>query len=277
MIEVGKFNDLKILRNTSVGLYLGDISGEDVLLPNKYCPESYEIGDEIEVFVYRDNEERKIATNLRPKILLHEFELLQVNEVSEIGAFLDWGLEKELMVPFREQRQKMEEGRWYIVYLELDEKTDRLFATNRIEKYLQNEELTVHTGQEVEIMVMQKTDLGFSVIVNNQHKGLIFDNEIFRELSIGERLRGFVKLVRPDNKLDISIQPIGFENTIDLNAERIIQELKKNKGSLPFSDKSEPAEIYSRFGMSKKAFKKAIGTLYKEKKINILPEEITLV
>ena len=153
---VGEFNKLKILRSTSVGLYLGDESGEDVLLPNKYCPAEYEIDDIIEVFVYRDYEDRKIATNLVPKILLHQFEFLQVIDVSEVGAFLDWGLEKDLLVPFREQRQRMEVGRWYIVFLEIDLKTDRLYATNKIDRLLSNDILTVDQGEKVDLMIMKK-------------------------------------------------------------------------------------------------------------------------
>ncbi|MEA3444505.1 MAG: S1-like domain-containing RNA-binding protein [Bacteroidota bacterium] len=277
MINIGEYNTLKILRETSVGLYLGDESGEDILLPNKYCPESFEIDDEITVFVYRDYAERKIATNLTPKIHLDEFALLQVKDLSDIGAFLDWGLEKELMVPFKEQRQRMEEGRWYVVYLSIDEATDRLFASNRIDKFLQNEVLTVEEGQEVDLLVMQKTDLGFSVIINNIHKGLVFENEIFRELNIGDKLKGFVKKIREENKIDISINPIGYENFNDTNAEIVYNTLIKNEGSLAITDKSPPNEIYLQFGISKKAFKKAIGALYKQRKIEIQADMIKLI
>ena len=274
MIEIGRSNKLKILRQTSVGLYLGDESGEEVLLPNKYCPKKFELEDKIEVFIYVDFEERKIATNLKPKILLNEFELLQVTAVTNVGIFLDWGLEKDLLVPFRERRQKMQEGKWYIVYLAVDRETDRLYASNIIEKYLQNEVLTVEPGEEVALLVYKKTDLGFSVIVNNKHKGLIFRNEIFREVSIGEQINGFVKNIREDNKLDISIQPIGYRNFNDFNSEIIIQKLAENEGFLPVTDKSSPEEIYKQFGMSKKAFKKSIGALYKQRKITIFSEGI---
>jgi len=176
VIEIGKYNKLEILRNTSVGLFLGDDLGEDVLLPNKYCPKRFNLGDEIEVFVYLDNYERKIATNLTPKINLNDFSFLKVTAVTDVGAFLDWGMEKELLVPFFEQKQRMEEGRWYIVYMHLDQKTNRLYASNKIEKYLQNNELTIEERENVELLVFKKTDLGFSVIVNNKHNGLIYDN-----------------------------------------------------------------------------------------------------
>lgn len=278
MIHIGQHQDLTILRHTTVGLFLGDDEGdEDVLLPNKYCPEDFEIGEKLNVFVYRDHEERIIATNLMPKILLHQFAFLRVTSVSNVGAFMDWGLEKELLVPFREQRQKMEEGRWYIVYLDIDKKTDRLYATNKIEKRLKNEPLTIQEGQEVDLMVMKKTDLGFSVIVNQQHEGLVYNNDIFKRLNIGDKLKAYVKLIRDDNKIDISLQPIGFENFNDPNCEMILKKLKSQKGFLPITDKSTPEEIYSQFGVSKKAYKKAIGTLYKQRKIVLQPDGVKLV
>jgi uncharacterized protein len=277
VIAIGQHQDLTILRHTSVGLYLGDDSGEDVLLPNKYCPENFTIGDSLHVFVYRDHEERKIATNLKPKILLHQFGFLRVTSVSNVGAFMDWGLEKELLVPFREQRQKMEVGRWYIVYLDLDIKTDRLYATNKIEKRLRNDILSINERDAVEVMVMKKTDLGFSVIVNQLHEGLIFESDIFGKLNIGDKVKGYVKQIREDNKLDISLQPIGFENFNDPNCELILNRLKAQKGFLPVSDKSTPEEIYALLNISKKAYKKAIGTLYKQRKITLLPEGIKLI
>jgi len=278
VISIGQHQELTILRHTSVGLFLGeDESNDDVLLPNKYCPEHFKIGEKITVFVYRDHEERIIATTLMPKILLHQFAFLRVTAVSNVGAFLDWGLEKELLVPFREQRQKMEEGRWYIVYLDLDTKTDRLYATNKIEKRLKNEPLTVAEGEAVDIMVMKKTDLGFTVIVNHLHEGLIFESDIFTKINIGDTKKGYVKQIRDDNKLDISLQPIGFMNFNDPNCELILVKLKTQNGVLPVTDSSTPEEIYTQFGISKKAYKKAIGTLYKQRKIALEPEGIKLL
>jgi len=278
LIHIGQHQDLIILRHTSVGLYLGDVDGEeDVLLPNKYCPKDFEIGEKLHVFVYRDYEERKIATNLEPKILMHQFAFLRVASVSNVGAFLDWGLEKDLMVPFREQRQKMEEGRWYIVYLDLDTETDRLYATNKIEKRLKNDVLTAGEGDAVDVMVMKKTDLGFSVIVNQQHEGLIFESDIFTKLNIGDKVKGYVKQIRDDNKMDITLQPIGFENFNDPNCEMILSKLTSEKGFLSITDKSTPEEIYTQFGISKKAYKEAIGTLYKQRKIVLQTDGIKLV
>jgi len=277
VIEIGQYQKLKILRQTSVGLYLGDVSGEEVLLPHKYCPARFKIEDEIEVFVYRDHEERKIATKLTPRIRLHEFALLQVTAVTDVGAFLDWGMEKDLFVPFMEQKQKMKKGRWYIVYLDLDTKTDRLYASNKIDKHLGNDMLTIKEKEEVELLVLQKTDLGFTVIVNNRHKGLLFNNEIFRELNIGDKLTGFVKKIRDDNKIDISLQAIGYRNVIDTNSDLIYRALLENDGLLEVTDKSTPEEIYLQFGISKKAFKKTVGTLLKQKKITIAPNGIKLI
>jgi len=277
VIEIGKYNELTILRETSVGLYLGDESGEDVLLPNKYCPENYELEDKITVFVYLDYAERKIATNLTPKVLLNEFALLRVTAIETVGAFMDWGLEKDLMVPFKEQRQRMDVDRWYIVYLDIDTETDRLFASNRIERHLQNESLTVEEGDKVDILIFHKTDLGFSVIVNNVHKGLIYNNEIFKELNIGDKLKGFVKNIREENKLDISLQPIGYTNYNDTNTQLLYNSLTEGGGFLAITDKSSPEEIHTQFGISKKAFKRALGALYKDRKIEIGPDGIKLI
>jgi len=277
LIELGKYNHLKIVRQTSVGLYLEDDTGEEVLLPNKYCSEKMKLEQSIKVFIYRDSSESKVATTLTPRILLHEFALLQVTAVSEVGAFLDWGLEKDLIVPFREQRQKLELGRWYIVYLDLDKKTDRLYASNRIEKNLQNDEITLKEGDRVELLILQKTDLGYSVIINHIHKGLVFESEIFKEIKIGENLVGYLKRIREDNKLDIVLQPLGYRKSNDTNNELIYNKLLENNGSLPITDKSAPEEIYALLGISKKAFKKSIGALYKQRKISIQPEGIIII
>jgi len=267
MIEQGKFISLRIVKRSTFGLFLGDDAGEEVLLPNKYCTDSMKPGLDVDVFIYRDSEDRKVATTLRPKILFHEFSLLKVTALAKVGAFMDWGLEKDLMVPFREQPQNMVEGRWYIVYLDLDEKTDRLFASNRIERHLQNDKLSVVEGDEVSLLVWQKTDLGYTVIINHAHKGLVFENEIFQDLNVGEKLKGYVKKVREDNKIDISLQAIGYLKFNDKNSELIYMALQENQGFLPLTDKSSPEDIYAQFGMSKKAFKKSIGALYKQKRI----------
>jgi len=265
-MDIGIHHTLNILRETSVGLFLGDDDYE-VLLPNKYCPDEFEIDDELRVFVYLDYAERLIATTLEPKILLNEFALLQVSMVTEVGAFLDWGLEKNLLVPFREQRERMVEGRWYVVRMMNDEKTDRLYATNKVDKHLQNEALTIDEGEEVQILILKKTDLGYSVIIDHLHSGLVYQNEIFKEIKIGDQMKGYVKRIREDNKVDISLQPLGFDNYKDPNTKNIVMKLLENDGFLKLNDKSSPDDINFHFGISKKAFKKSIGGLYKERKI----------
>lgn len=277
MIEQGKQAELNILKRSGVGLFLNDDSGEEVLLPNKYCTEEMKPGGKVSVFIYRDSEDRKVATTQIPKVFLHEFALLKVNAVSAVGAFLDWGLEKDLMVPFREQRQKMVEGRWYIVYVDLDQKSDRLFASNRLERYLHNDNLTVKEGEEVDLVIQQKTDLGYAAIINHTHRGLIYENEIFQEIHIGDNLKGYVKKLREDNKIDLSLQPLGYRSTHDANSKLILEQLEKNKGFLPITDKSSPDEIYTQFGISKKAFKKTLGSLYKQRIIEIQPKGIKLL
>ncbi len=273
MIELGKLNTLKILRDTSVGLFLGDEEGNDVLLPIKYMPESHEIGDELTVFCYLDYEERPIATNLEPFIMVNEFRLLQVVEVNEIGAFLDWGLEKHLLVPFREQRNKMKEGQWYVVYCYLDERTNRLVASNKIDKFLSNDNINLKIWEEVDLLVTRQTDLGWEVVVNNKHKGLVYFNEVFKRINIGDSLPGCIKHIRPDNKLDISLQPLGTR-VLEPAANKIYDVLVANGGYLALHDKSNPEEIREELQMSKKTFKKGIGTLYKARKIEIKEDGI---
>ncbi|NNG10359.1 MAG: GntR family transcriptional regulator [Arenibacter sp.] len=276
MIALGKYNNLEILRDTSVGLFLGDEEGNDVLLPNKYVPEEFEIGDFIDVFCYLDHEERVVATTLEPYVMVDQFRLLQVAEVNEYGAFMDWGLEKHLLVPFREQRNKMQEGQWYVVYCYLDEKTDRLVASNKLDKFLSNDTLTIGELDKVDLVVTRLTDLGWEVVINNKHKGLVYSNQVFRKVAIGDMLTGYVKSIRPDNKIDISLQPIGTDS-LEPTANLIYQKLVSNGGSLPLHDKSDPEDIKAMLQMSKKMFKKGIGTLYRERKIEIGTDGIRLV
>ena len=276
MIALGKYNNLEILRDTTVGLFLGDDEGNDVLLPNKYVPEEFEIGDHLKVFCYLDHEERIVATTLVPFVTVDQFQLLQVAEVNEFGAFMDWGLEKHLLVPFREQRNKMQEGQWYVVYCYLDEKTDRLVASNKLDKFLSNDNLSVQALDQVDLVVTRQTDLGWEVIINNKHKGLVYANEIFKKVAVGDKLKGYIKNIRPDNKIDVSLQPIGYES-LEPAANLIYEKLVSNGGVLSLHDKSDPEDIKKMLQMSKKTFKKGIGALYKERKIEIGPESIKLL
>ncbi|MDX1326778.1 MAG: S1-like domain-containing RNA-binding protein [Arenibacter sp.] len=276
MIALGKYSKLEILRDTTVGLFLGDEEGNDVLLPNKYVPEEFEIGDFLEVFCYLDHEERIVATTLEPYIMVNQFRLLQVAEVNEYGAFMDWGLEKHLLVPFREQRNKMQEGQWYVVYCYLDEKTNRLVASNKLDKFLSNDTLTVEEEEKVALTVTRATDLGWEVIINDSHKGLVYANEVFKKISVGDQINGYIKLIRPDNKIDVSLQPIGYKS-LEPAANLIYDKLKAYGGYLELHDKSAPEDIKRVLQMSKKTFKKGIGVLYKERKIEIGTDGIRLV
>jgi len=257
-------------------MFLSDVEGEEVLLPNQYLTDEMNVEDVIKVFVYLDSEDRPVATTETPKIIRNEFAVLQVKDVSEHGAFLDWGLIKDLFVPFREQSVPMEIGDWHVVFLYLDQKSSRLIASTKIDRFLENDRLTVKEGDEVDLIVYQKTDLGYNTIVNQYHKGLIYGNEVFKDLKIGDTLKGFVKKIRPENKLDISLHKSTTEQ-IEPAAQNILDELKKAGGFLNLSDGSSPDEIYKRLEISKKVFKKAIGGLYKNGTIRIAPEGIYLL
>jgi len=276
VIEIGRYNTLRILRQTPDGLCLADGDGQQVLLPRAVWPEGFRPGQDITVFVYRDAQGRKTATDRSPAIKLHEFGFLPVTAVTDAGAFMDWGLGGALFVPSAEQDRRMKKGGRYVVYLDLDTKTDRLFASGRIERHLRNDVLTVREKEEVRLLVYQKTDLGFSVIVNDRHGGMIYNNEIFRIIRIGDQLTGYVKKIREDRKIDLTIQPVGYKNVIDSDSERVFHAVEKAGGVLAVTDKSSPGEIHARFGISKKAFKKAAGALYRQRRIIILPAGISL-
>ncbi|WP_289064099.1 S1-like domain-containing RNA-binding protein [uncultured Zobellia sp.] len=276
MIELGNYNELEVLRDTSVGLFLGSTTGTEILLPNKYVPKTIDIGDMIKVFCYLDHEERPIATTLTPSVIRNKFGFLQVAEVNKIGAFMDWGLEKHLLVPFSEQRDKMKEGQWYVVRCYMDEVSFRLVGSNKIDKFLSNDKLAVRERQEVDLLFTRLTDLGWEVIINDQHKGLVYSNEIYKHVAVGDRTKGYIKNIRPDNKLDISLQPIG-EKLLEPAAEAIYKKLMAHGGYLALHDKSDPKLIKRELQMSKKTFKKGVGTLYRERKIEIKDDGIHAV
>ena len=275
MIKIGEYNHLEILREREPGLFLGDDEDNEVLLPNRYKPETYKIYDKLEVFVYLDNEERLVAVTDRPFVTKGEFALLRCNAVTNVGAFLDWGMLKELFCPFKEQASKMRVGDWYLVYCYLDDDTNRLVASSKTNGFLDNRELTVQQFDEVDLIVSHPSDIGMNVIVNKKHLGLIYSDNIFGDLSVGDKLKGIVQKVRPGNKLDISLGQIGYRN-IEPNAQQILNELDDNSGFLKLTDKSDPEMIKSMLQMSKKSFKKAIGSLYKQRLIELKEDGIYL-
>lgn len=274
-MELGKINSLVIDRDTAPGLFLQDEQENDVLLPGKYIPDNYAIGDTLNVFVYLDNEERIIATTLKPFIQLHEFKWLRVSQVTKHGAFVDIGIEKDLFIPFKEQARPMQAGKSYLIYMFLDEKTNRLVGTSKINKFLDNSELTVAKFDEVDLIVSHMTDLGINVIINGKHKGMLYDNEVFKDLRVGDELKGIVKKIRPDNKIDVSLEQIGYRK-IEPNAQKVLETLEDNEGYLLLTDKSNPETIKQVLNMSKKTFKKAIGSLYKQRVIEIKDDGIYL-
>ncbi|MEM6829886.1 MAG: S1-like domain-containing RNA-binding protein [Bacteroidota bacterium] len=265
---IGQINRLRIDRMTSPGAYLTDTDGNDVLLPSKYIPPRSKIGNNIEVFIYRDSEDRVIATTLTPFIKLNEFGFLKVKDVTKFGAFLDWGIEKDLLVPFREQIGKMVQGKSYLVYLYLDEQTQRLVATQKIKSYLEKEKVLLEEGAEVNLLIGETTELGTKVIIENKYEGLLFKNEVFEDLLIGDRVKGYVKKIREDKKIDVSLQKTGLEN-LEAGAQKIMDLLDEEDGFVNLSDKSSPEEIQFMLQMSKKNFKRSLGILYKKRLVLI--------
>jgi predicted RNA-binding protein (virulence factor B family) len=281
MFHLGTHQTLNVARITPHGYILQDTSsrsddGDEVLLPNKLAFRELQEGENVRVFLYKDGEERVTATMQEPDITLNSIAFLRVKDVNNYGAYLEWGLDKDLFVPYREQTDTMIEGQSYLVYMYLDEKTNRLAATTKIDRFLDNEELMVEENEEVDLWIWNETDLGYKVVINEIHEGLIYHNEFFETVNYGDQRTGFIKNIRPDNKIDVTLRPIGY-NKIEPNADHILQRLKQMGGFLDLHDKSDPEKIHSRLEMSKKTFKKAIGRLYKEKVIRIEDDGIYLV
>ncbi|HOZ87945.1 MAG TPA: S1-like domain-containing RNA-binding protein [Bacteroidia bacterium] len=276
MIEIGKTNNLTIIRETPVGLHLADDDHNEVLLPGSLIDFDYKIGDRRDVFVYTDADGRAIASPSKPYAEIGGFVYLRVTSTTEFGAFLDWGLEKDLFVPYNEQKVKMLEDEFYVVHIYLDEKTNRLVASSRIDKFISNENLSLEQGQAVDLLVYEESPLGFSSIINGRYKGLIYHNDIYQEVFVGDELKGYVKTIRPDNLIDLSFQKSGFKNVLD-STDVVLEEVIKSDGFLNLHDKSTPEEISIRLSMSKATFKKAIGILYRHKKVLIKPDGVYLV
>ena len=276
MVEIGKYNTLKIVKDLDFGVYLDGGDDLEILLPARYVPRNVKPGDEVEVFIYHDNEGRIIATTAKPLAIVGEFQWMECKSVNDMGAFLEWGLMKDLLVPFREQKMPMREGKWYLVYVHLDHVTKRIVASARVDKFLDNIPPVYEFNQEVDLLVADETEIGYKVIINNLHWGLVYHNEIYRRLERGEHLKGYIKEVREDEKIDVSLTRLGYEKVEGI-AGIILDALKVQNGFLPVHDKSPAEEIYSLFGCSKKSFKQAIGALYKKKLISIEPVGIRLI
>lgn len=275
MIQPGLFAQLKINRFTPQGAYLSD-SIDEVLLPDRYLTPDMDRNQELNVFIYHDAEERLTATTVSPKITLNTFAFLKVNGTTRFGAFMDWGLPKDLLVPNKEQSEPMQLGQSYVVYLKTDLQTGRLIGSSKIYKHAQNDDLEIDEGESVECLVFRETDLGFEAIINHKHIGLIYRNEVFRPVKIGDKLSGLIKKIRADQRIDISLSLRGIDEA-QKNAEQILKLIDQNQGFLALTDKSSPDEIKRIFEMSKKNFKKACGYLYKNKLILIEPQGLRKV
>ncbi len=277
VLEIGRLNTLRVVKEVEFGMYLdgGETYGE-ILLPLKYVPENCKPEDELEVFIYFDSEDRIIATTEKPYAMVNEFALLKCVATTRVGAFLDWGLSKDILVPFREQKQNMEEGNSYMVHIYLDDESQRIVASAKLDKFLDLFSHHFEEDQEVDLIIINKTDLGYNAIIDESHLGMLYHNEVFQTLKSGDEVKGFIKKIRTDDKIDLCLQKGGFEK-IDSFAQTLINDLVDSNGFLDINDKSSAEEISKRYGVSKKTFKKAVGTLYKKRMISIEENGIRLV
>jgi hypothetical protein len=276
MVEIGRINTLEVVRETDNGLYLDGRELGEILMPKKFITEEVRKMGWADVFVYTDSEDRLVATTEKPFAMVGEFAFLKVVATSNFGAFLDWGLPKDLLVPFREQKAKMVEGGIYLVYLFLDLLTKRIAASAKIDKYLDNTPPEYEHGDKVQLMIAEETDLGFKAIVNNEHWGMLYKNQIYQPLSPGLKTTGYINKVREDEKIDLLLEKPGYEK-VDAISQKILDELKQNRGFMAVSDNTSPEMINAMFGISKKNFKKAIGSLYKKRMITFDSDGIRLV
>lgn len=275
MIKVGEYNELEIVKQLDFGIYLGKENVE-ILMPTKWIPKGAKIGDMLNVFIFRDSDDRLIATTVKPLAIANSFAFLEVKQVNNIGAFLDWGMDKDLLVPFREQAVRMEPGKSYVVFVYADEETDRLIGSTKLIRFIERDDVTVQNGDVVDLLIYSQTELGYNAIVNNLYSGLIYKNEIFEHIRIGDQLQGYVKNVREDNKIDLSLQKSGFELVDDVKW-RILNIIKAENGFLALNDNSTPEEIKAKLQISKKAFKKAVGALYRERLVTLTDKGVQLI
>jgi predicted RNA-binding protein (virulence factor B family) len=275
MVAVGQYNTLQVVKEVDFGMYL-DGQPDEILLPKRYVPKDLKPGDEITVFVYHDNEGRLIATTDTPVATVGEIAMMEVADVTPHGAFVKWGIMKDVFVPISQQNEKMRAGQKRLVRLYIDEQTGRVAGTEKIDKYLSNYDLSVQERDEVDLVVLGKTEIGYKVIINSKHLGVLHYNEVFQELEVGDKLKGFIKKIREDNKIDVSAGTRGYAR-VSVEEEKILTLLSNNNGYLPYNDKSDPEAIYAYFGMSKKTFKMTLGALYKKRRIDFTQTGIQLL
>jgi hypothetical protein len=278
MLKIGKINKLRVVKEVDFGMYLdgGEDFGE-ILLPARYITPACKVDEEVDVFIYLDSEDRIIATTDFPYAMVDDIALLEVVATTKIGAFVDWGLMKDLLIPFKEQHKELQVGDKVVVKIYVDDLTERIVASSKLNQFLDNTPPNFNFNEEVDLFVHSKTDLGYKVIVNDIFWGLVYENEVFKPLNRGQKLKGYIKLIREDDKIDISLQKQGYNASIDKNMQIVLDKLNQNNGELEVGDKSSPDVINHVFGMSKKSFKKAIGSLYKQKIISIESDGIKLL
>lgn len=274
-IELGKFNTLEVVKEVDFGMYLDGGEEGEILLPQRYVPEDCKPGDKLSVFIYLDNEERLVATTLTPLVQVGQFACLEVAWVNQYGAFLNWGLMKDLFVPFSEQKMKMQVGKKYVIHAHLDDESYRIVASAKVDRYLSKERAAYEPGQEVDILIWQKTDLGFKAIIDNQYSGLIYESEIFQPLHTGMTMKAYIKQVREDGKIDLVLQKLGQGKVEDFS-DTLLAYIRKSGGRISLNDKSPAEAIYAAFGVSKKTFKKAVGDLYKKHLVLLQEDGIIL-
>ncbi len=275
-IKLGEYNTLKVIKEVDFGLYLDAGDEGEVLLPSRYVPKGCSPGDEIQVFLYLDMQERLVATTEEPKAKVGDFAYLNVAWVNEYGAFLFWGPMKDLFCPFSEQKQKMEKGKAYIVHVHLDEESFRIVASAKVERYLKKDYPNYLLDEEVDLLVWQKTDMGFKVIIDNAYQGLVYKNQVFQDVHVGDKIKGYISLIRDDGKIDVTLQPTGRKMT-EVFGEKLLEYLESHGGVCHLTDKSPAQEIYENFQVSKKNFKKAVGDLYKRRLIEITDSGLILL
>ena len=275
-IKLGDYNDLTVVKTVDFGIYLDGGDEGEILMPSRYVPDGIRPGDTIDCFLYLDQDERLVATTEEPLAKVGEFACLEVAWVNEYGAFLNWGLMKDLFCPFREQKMRMVKGNKYVVYVHIDEESYRIVASAKVEHFLSKERPAYKHGEEVDLLVWQKTELGFKVIIDNKYAGWVYEDQVFRHLQTGDRLKGYIANVRTDGKIDVTVQPTGRRQTLDFS-EQLLQDLKDNGGKCDLGDKSDAEDIKLRFQVSKKVFKRAIGDLYKRHLIAIADKGIQLL
>ncbi|NUM32341.1 MAG: GntR family transcriptional regulator [Bacteroidetes bacterium] len=267
-VDIGKYNNLEVIKILDFGIYLNGYEWGEILMPRQYVPTGTKIGDAIDCFIYYDSEDRIIATTLKPIATVGEFAVLRAISVNNAGAFLDWGLPKDLLVPYGEQKSRMQVDKFYVVYIYVDSLTKRIVASSKIEKFISTEKPQYNEGQEVSIIIYQKTDIGYKAIINQKNVGVIHFSDVFKNIKIGDKLIGYIKSIKEDFKINLVLQKPGYK-AIDNTSQKILDYIKSNNGFVPFTDKTPADIIYNEFGISKKTFKKSVGFLYKKRLIAI--------